>query len=73
MQEFLLLVDMMVAVVSALQKSSTPDLAVAVKLVTYQSQLGVQLSVGTWPVVEKVPNQKDLVLGLFWENSQPCQ
>ena len=40
MQEFLLLVDMM-AVIKALQKSSTQDLAVAVKLVTCQLELRV--------------------------------
>ena len=70
MQEFLLLVDMM-AVIKALQKSSTQDLAVAVKLVTYQWQLILYLFAGTWPVVEK--NLRDLALGLMIEHSKPLQ
>ena len=55
MQESSLLVDWVEVVLSAQQKSSTPDLAVAVKLVTYQWQLVVYLYAGTWPVVACLP------------------
>ena len=71
MQEFLLLVDMM-AVIKALQKSSTQDLAVAVKLVTYQWQLIVYLYAGTWPVVDLDMINLALCL-MVLEHSQPCQ
>ena len=56
MQEFLLLVDfvdIIVVKIQALQKFLTPNLAAAVKLVTYQWQLILYLFAGTWPVVEK--------------------
>ena len=73
MQEFLLLVDGMEYLdYLAQQKSSTQDLAVAVKLVTYQWQLMVYLYAGTWPVV--AGNRINLALGLMvQEHSQPCQ
>ena len=74
MQEFSLLVDGdQVVIKKALQKSSTPDLAVAVKLVTYQWQLVVYLYAGTWPVVDIV-DKINLALSLMvQEHSQPCQ
>ena len=73
MQEFSLLVDGEQVVLSAQQKSSTPKLAVAVKLVTYQWQLVVYLYAGTWPVVDIV-DKINLALSLMvQEHSQPCQ
>ena len=70
MQEFSLLVDCLV--LSALQKSSTPKLAVAVKLVTYQWQLMIYLYAGTLPVVDMIQNT--IAPGLtVQEHSRPCQ
>ena len=72
MQEFLLLVDGMEYLdCLAQQNSSTQDLAVAVKLVTYQWQLMVYLYVGTLPVVAGVHNNLALDL-MVLEHSQPC-
>ena len=69
-QEFSLLLDT-VAFILAVQKSSTPKLAVAVKLVTYQWTVIVYLYAGTWPVVAGAT--KDLALGsMVQEHSQPC-
>ena len=53
MQEFSLLVDMEQVILSALQKSSTPKLAVAVKLVTYQWQQMMLVYAEMLSVVEK--------------------
>ena len=69
-QEFSLLLDT-VAFILAVQKSSTPKLAVAVKLVTYQWTLIVYLYAGTWPVVDIV-DKINLALSLMvQEHSQP--
>ena len=73
MQEFLLLVELDQVVVSGLQNSSTPNLAVAVKLVTCQWSQVVYLYAGTWPVVALF-HKGNLALGLMvQEHSQPCQ
>ena len=74
MQEFSLLVEEMEVVILALQKSSTQDLAVAVKLVTYQSQLMVYLYAGTWSVGAGVHHHKNLAFCLMvQEHLQSCQ
>ena len=69
MQEFSLLVDIEM-VLSAQQKSSTQDLAVAVKLVTYQWQLIVYLYAGTLPVVAGITRINLALCLMVQEHSQ---